>query len=359
MTVKLDRRATLTLFGGAALAAATLAPRRAKAATRITVLNWQGYGTDEKWALEIFAKATGIEVVHDYFNSEAEMITKLATNPGAYDVVLINSARIAQAASQGLIQPIDFTKIPNAAGLAPKLRDHANMTFDGQVHGCAWVWGMNGLGIREGAGEPDSYAALADPQYKGKVALFDDAVTAVGLGALATGQDMNDPADLGAVKTFLQSIRPNLHNLWSSEDQWNKAFAAKEFDLSIAWSGAVVRSFRNGGLPVRFVVPKEGAIGWLDGLALPSTSENVDAAYAFINYMIDPDFYFQWATTIGAPASANAAAMDRLPADDMMRQVHKTEYLDTMSIMAALPDDRRETFNSLWQELKTYYAAGN
>lgn len=354
--MKLNRRATLALFGGGVLAASALAPRRAMAATRITVLNWQGYGTDEKWALEAFTQKTGIEVVHDYFNSEAEMITKLATNPGAYDVVLINSARIAQAAADGLIQPIDFAKIPNAAGLAPKLREHANLTYDGAVHGCAWVWGMNGLGVREGAGEPDSYAALADPKYLAKVALFDDSVTAIGLGALATGQDMNNPADLGKVKTFLESIKPNLHNLWSSEDQWNKAFAANEFDLSIAWSGGSVRSFRNGGLPVKFIVPKEGAIGWLDGLAVPSTSENVDAAYEFINYMIDPDFYFQWATTVGAPASANSAAMDKLPADDLMRQVHKAEYIDTMSIMAALPDDRRQAFNNLWQELKTYYA---
>src|SRR4029450_13533457 len=40
------------------------APRIVRAQDRkITVLNWQGYGTDEKWALEAFKKATGIEVV--------------------------------------------------------------------------------------------------------------------------------------------------------------------------------------------------------------------------------------------------------------------------------------------------------
>ena len=355
--MKLSRRAMVQLMGGTVLATTLLGPRRALAATKITVLNWQGYGTDEKWALEAFTAATGIEVVHDYFNSEAEMITKLATNPGAYDVVLINSARIAQAAGQGLIQPVDFAKIPNAAGLAPKLKDHDNMQYEGETFGCAWVWGMNGLGVRDGKTDPDSYAALADPAWAGKVALFDDAVTAVGLGALATGQDMNDPKDLEAVKGFLQSVRPNLHNLWTSEDQWNKAFAANEFDLSVAWSGGVVRSFRNGGLPVHFVVPKEGAIGWLDGLAVPSTAPDVDAAHAFINYMIDPDFYFRWATEVGAPASANVDAMAKLPEDDLMKQVHKAEYIDTMSIMSALPDARRDTFNALWQEMKAYYAA--
>ena len=56
------------------------------AAESIRVLNWQGYGTDEAWAVEIFTERTGIEVEHDYFNSEQEMLTKLRTNPGAYDV---------------------------------------------------------------------------------------------------------------------------------------------------------------------------------------------------------------------------------------------------------------------------------
>ena len=46
----------------------------------LTVLNWQGYGTDEAWAVEIFAGRTGSKVVHDNFNSEQEMLTKLRTS---------------------------------------------------------------------------------------------------------------------------------------------------------------------------------------------------------------------------------------------------------------------------------------
>src|SRR5690349_3710917 len=66
-------------IGLGAAAGAIGAPRIARAEGKITVLNWQGYGTDEAWAVEAFKKATGIEVVHDYFNSEPEMITKLRT----------------------------------------------------------------------------------------------------------------------------------------------------------------------------------------------------------------------------------------------------------------------------------------
>ena len=29
------------------------------------MLNWQGYGTDEAWSLELFTEKTGIDVVHE------------------------------------------------------------------------------------------------------------------------------------------------------------------------------------------------------------------------------------------------------------------------------------------------------
>src|SRR3712207_6765227 len=95
---------------GAALAALLAAPALA---AEINVLNWKGYGTDEPWAVEAFEKATGHTVVNDYFNSEQEMLTKLRTNPGAYDVVMINAAFTGDALREGLIQPIDASKIAN------------------------------------------------------------------------------------------------------------------------------------------------------------------------------------------------------------------------------------------------------
>ena len=351
-----SRRNILGILSTGLLAGTVGLPGRASAATKITVLNWQGYGTDEKWALDAFTKATGIEVVHDYFNAESEMLTKLRTNPGTYDVVLINTARVKQATAEGLLDAIDLSSIPNAANLSPQLARNPNLVEDGKTYGVAWLWGMNALALRDGRPKPDSYTALADPAYVGKVGLYDDAVNSVAVGALVTGQDMNDPKNLDSIKAWLKTLKPNVKTLWTSEDQWDKAFSAGEFDLSIFWSGASVRSKRNFKLPVEFLVPKEGAIGWLDSLTIPATSTNKDAAKTFINYMIDPGFYVEWATKVGAPASANASAMDKLPADDLNRRVHDPKYLATMTLMAPLPDERREAFNNLWQEVKAFYA---
>ena len=352
------RRITGALGATAATAALGLPARPARAAAKtITVLNWQGYGTDEAFGLKAFAAATGIEVRHDYFNSEPEMLTKLRTNPGAYDVVLVNSARDAQAQADGLIDPVDLSKLPNAAGIADAFKTNRNILIDGKTYGVPWVWGMNALAVRKGkAGGIDSYAVFENPAYANRGALFDDAVTEVAVGALLTGQDINDPADLKTVTATLKSFKKDVKLTWSSEDEWNRAFAGGAFDVSVFWSGAIARAVNLHHQPVEFLIPKEGAIGWLDNLCIPSSSGKKDAGLAFINYMIDPGFYAQWAKT-GAPASASNAAMARLPADDLTKQIHDPALLKTLQFMGALPEERRQAFNDLWEEVKAYYAA--
>jgi spermidine/putrescine transport system substrate-binding protein len=353
----IDRRLFGALILSGAAAFAVCSPAAAQSATEITVLNWQGYGTDEAWALEKFTADTGITVKHDYFNSEEEMVTKLRLNPGVYDVVLVNSARVSQLAAEDLIEPIDLAAVPNAEGLAPTLREHSNIVIDGEPHGVAWVWGINALGYRDGTVDaPDSFSVLSDPALAGRVALLDDAVTEIGVGALLTGQDINNPTDFDAIREKLREMKPNVKLIWTSEDQWNKAFSAGEFDVAIYWSGAAARSRKTFELPVSFTVPEEGAIGWLDSLTVPASSEKKTEALAFINYMIDPEFYVEWATKVGAPASANTAAMEALPADDLNKAIHKPEYLEKLQFMSALPDERRNQFLQVWEETKAFYA---
>ena len=349
----------LLVAGGvaAALLAQTAGPAAAQGT--VSVLNWQGYGTDESFAVAAFKEKTGLDVVHDYFNSEQEMLTKLRTNPGAYDVVLINGAFTQQAAEEGLIQPIDTSKISHFGDLIPNLRDAPQLNPDGKVMGVAWVWGMTSVAYNTDklATAPESIEALWAPEHAGKVSFRDDAVEAVSIAALATGQDMNRPADLDAVKQKLLDLKGQIATFWSSEDEWNKLFQAGTFDVAVYWSGAAARSRTNFDLPVGYFVPKEGAIGWFDGLSIAANAPNPDGAHAFIDYMVDPEFYVEWATKVGAPASANAKANAGLPAEDIGRQIHSDEAaIARLQFMAPLTDAERQTYSDLWAEVKTELA---
>lgn len=353
----LSRRAALALSAG--VLALGLAGTAASAA-EIKVLNWQGYGTDEKWALELFQAKSGHTVTHDYYNSEQEMLTKLRTSPGVYDVVLINSIYVADAVKEGLIQPIDTAKITNFADLSPVLRDSTSFNHDGKAYAVSWVWGLTSFAYNSEKIKtaPDSIATIFDDAaYKGKLGMRDDAVEAVQIAALATGQDMNNPADLPKIKERLMSLKEQMSTFWSSEDEWNKHLAAGDFDIAVYWSGSAARAKKAFKLPVEYLVPKEGAIGWFDGLTVAANAPNAEAAHAFIDFMVNPEFYVKWDNDVGAPASANLKANAMLPEDAMNRKVLGDEAtLARVKFMAPMSDEQRKSYQELWDEVKTAIA---
>ncbi len=322
-------------------------------ADEIRVLNWQGYGTDLDWAMTAFTEATGHTVVHEYFTSEQEMLTKLRTNPGAYDVVLINSAFTPQAQAEGLIGPIDATKVPNLGDVDPALVANEDLNAGGALHGVPWTWGLTSFAVNSGdfPEAPTSISVFWDPALKGRVSIRDDALEAVQFAALATGQNINNITDLDAVKAKLTELMPQIATFWSAETDWNQNMAAGQFAVATYWSGSAARSMSEG-LPVTFVVPDEGAIGWLDGLSIPATSTKQDAAHAFIDWMIDPDFYVRWDTE-GAPATSNTVAAGALPEASFNRAVlGNPAVVARVQFMRPVPDETREAYLALWQELK-------
>ncbi|MBX2885616.1 MAG: extracellular solute-binding protein [Granulosicoccus sp.] len=351
----LPRKRLLPLI--VAIATLITFPAAKLSAEEIRVLNWQGYGTDEAWSLEMFEEKSGITVVHDYFNSEQEMLTKLRTNPGTYDVVLINSAYTKAAAEEGLIQALDMSKLENAADLSPGMRDNEALNFNGGTYGAAWVWGLTSFAVDTADVDPipDTIEALWDESYAGRIGWRDDAVESVMLAAIATGQDINNPQDMDAIKEKLRALKPQIRTFWSSENEWNQFMSSNEFDIATYWSGSASRSKNQFKLPVEFVIPNEGAIGWLDGLSIATDAPQQSAAYQFINWMIDPEFYVKWDTDVGAPASANAKALGQLDESAFNRSVlGDAEKVANVQFMGAIPDEQREAFLALWQETKTY-----
>ncbi|MCL6707205.1 ABC transporter substrate-binding protein [Pseudomonas sp. R2.Fl] len=321
----------------------------------VHVLNWKGYGTDEPWAVEAFEKATGHKVINDYFNSEQEMLTKLRTNPGLYDVVMINAAFNDQATSEGLIQPIDVSKIPNVADIGAEKASSPMLNHDGKVYGVPWVWGLTSIAVNDKSFDetPTSIQVMWDEARKGRVVLRDDALEAIQFGAIATGQNINDIKDMDAVKAKLASLMPQIRTFWSAENDWNQMVAANQIDVGTYWSGSAARAKKNFSLPVTFVVPEEGAVGWLDAFSIPKDSKNVEGAEAFINYMIDPAFYVEWDSKVGAPVSANTKAVAGLPEDAFNRTVMgDPKVAERIQFQAPVSDADRENYLKIWQELK-------
>lgn len=336
--------ALVLLVGGAASAQPTL-----------HILNWQGYGSDEPWAVELFEQRYGVRIVHDYFSNEEELLTKLRTSPGVYDVVLPNNVYMPIAIREGLLEPIDTSLIPNFKDVDPTLQRVPEFMDGDQLYAVSWTWGATSFAFNTDRveGPIDSIQALWDPRFAGRVGWWDDSLTSVQLAALATGQDPNNPADLNAIRDKLLALKDQIQVLWTSEDEWNRFMAAGAFDIGVYWSGSVARSQKFFGLPVEFVIPEEGAMAWLDGWAIPKGAPNRELAHKWIDFMISPEFYVRWDTEVGAPASSNLAAMQQLPEDSFNRQVlANPDVVARLVFMKPISEEQRVRYLQLWQEVK-------
>ena len=288
------------------------------------VLNWKGYGADEPWAIEAFEKATGHKVVNDFFNSEQEMLTKLRTNPGLYDVVMINAAFTGQALAENLIQPIDTSKIANYADISPEKAGSPMLNQDGKVFGVPWVWGLTAIAIND-----KSFETPAD-QHLGHV----------GRGAQGPRRHprrcrRGDPVRRHRLRPEHQrhqghgggqgeahladAADPHLLELGERLEPDGGVEPDRRRHLLVAARPTAPR--RSSSCRSRWSSREEGAVAWLDAFSIPAGSKNVDGAEAFINYMIDPGFYVEWVTKVGAPVSANAKAVAALPEDSFNRKV--------------------------------------
>jgi spermidine/putrescine-binding protein len=195
-----------------------------------------------------------------------------------------------QYIDQGLVQPLDMARIPNAAKAFPSFQELPQAVKDGQTYGVGNTWSADPILYNaDVVKDPEaSYKVLFDPKYKGKVALYDD------LGSLWVGAKVKgyDPWTLSGDKLddvvkLMQEQRTLDRKYWSTGDDLVKLFASGEVDLATGWS-YMYTQLKKSGVNIKRLVPKEGNLGWVDTLMVPVDAKNRCGAEAWINWATSP-----------------------------------------------------------------------
>lgn len=321
----------------------------------LTVVNWKDYGSDNAEFIKEFESANNCKIVHVYMSSEEELLTKLKTaKDGELDVVLPNVTILPSAIDEGLLLELDTAKLTNFNSLYDRFKTQEESFKDGKMYSVPWVWGSTAIAyntddIKEA---PKSVNVLFDPQYAGKIAIRDDFNDAVMLAAIALGQDPNNPSDLDAIKAKLIEQKPLNKTYWKTGDEFSKLFAGKQISVALMWSGQAA-FMKQEGQPIGFVVPDDGAIGWVDTWGIAKGSKNPDLAYKFIDAMISKDFQYNWAST-GGPAPVNKEAGDQIDPAYAASAGMDEASLNKLYFMKYRSDDVKKTWNELWTEVKAY-----
>jgi putrescine transport system substrate-binding protein len=289
----------------AAAAAVVLALGPALAQDKVVkIYNWSDYIDPE--VLKDFTVKTGIQVVYDVYDSNDVLETKLLAGNTGYDLVVPSAYFLARQIQAGIFQEIDKSKIPNWKNLDLDLMAQAARYDPENAHALIYMWGTTGLAYnveKVKARLPDalldSWKLLFDPENAKKLAtcgimVLDSAddVLPSALQFIGENPDSKDAKVIEKGAEIVQKIRPSIRKFHSSENI--NALANGDICLSLMFSGdagiAATRAEEaKNGVNVEYVIPKEGAQLWFDMMAIPADAKNVENAYAFINYLLEPE----------------------------------------------------------------------
>jgi spermidine/putrescine transport system substrate-binding protein len=230
-------------------------------------------------------------------------------------VVFVSSPFAEVLNKLGLTEPIDHSKVPNLANLYPEA---TKLPYDpGNTFSVPYTWGTTGLCYRSDLvkAEPTSWNDLLQPSddVKGKTTMLATDRWLLAAGLLAKGYSVNetDPAKLAEVKDLLIDAKKTL--LAYDDTTFYSKLVSGEAVMVHAWDG-----WCNYGIAenpaIKYVIPKEGSDLWLDTMVVMKSSENKDAAFEFINFMLDAKNH-AWAAQNIDYKVPNKPAMESLPAD--------------------------------------------
>ena len=255
----------------------------------VNMLGWQGY--DDANARKPF-EAAGGTLKTTYISNNDEILTKLRAGQGSiYSVVTPSAGYLPALVAAGLIQPLDYSKLPNSKGYFPFFHKPKWNTFQGHTWGAPIQWGDAPICYRPDLLHtvPTSWFQLASPKYKNQVAMWDDATSHILV--MAHALKYPNPSRLTAkqlqtCQSWLTKIRKNSRTVAPTLGDLASVLARGDALLTTeSWEG-VAMFVRSKGKPCKWTTPKEGSWGWNDQYAIPKNAPNVDGAYAFINAMI-------------------------------------------------------------------------
>jgi spermidine/putrescine transport system substrate-binding protein len=322
-------------------------------AGELSFLGWEGYADDS--FVKDFEAQTGCKVTATYVGSNDDFAPKLASGGGVYDIVSVSADTTGVLVDAGLVEPLDVSKLEHWNEIYDLFRNAKGINHDGKVYGVPLTWGSIPLMYRTDkiTGEPDSYAALWDEQYKGKIALWDDKSAIYNAARLLGYDNVYNLTDdqLEAVKAKLIAEKPLLRKYWSTAGELINLYASGEVWISNTWGGYQVAELQKQGIPVKEFLPKEKADGWADNWMIVKGSPNEDCAYKYINFTTSPRGQCGISSVTGYSA-ANPVAAKACMTPDEFKEKHQDDIGYVNSLVMWEQPDRLDVYTNAWNAIK-------
>src|SRR6266550_7971025 len=293
---------------------------------QLAFLHWAAY--DDPKLFKKFTQEFGPATSIDTYASNEEAITKLVAAAGSsgYDIVVPTGPYIPQMVANNLLQELDLSKIPNFKNLDTRF---TNQPWDpGNKHSVCKDWGTVGWIVdKSQISRPintwSDFINVAMNEASGNMSLLDAQNEVMGVYFWANGIDWTttDQADLDAYEAWTLQMAPHVKKF---ESYPGYQFASGNYALSHVWNGDARQGFNSFKDPSRYAWGMGAPVTelWMDNWAIVKGATHPNAAYAWINFILDPknslqDMEFHGYNT-GITGLKEAAAAADVPYLDMV-----------------------------------------
>ncbi|HEY4298845.1 MAG TPA: ABC transporter substrate-binding protein [Paraburkholderia sp.] len=265
-----------------ALSVASTAP--ALAAGKITFVSQGGtyQEAQTKAILDPAAKELGISINQDSIpDAWPQIKAQGATGKPIWDVVDTPTSNCLRGGKEGLLEKLDFSKLPNAAAMPEKYRTPYSVAYE---------FYSTVIGYKKTLKKvPQSWADFWNVKaFPGTRALRNDPQTVLEAALLADGvpRDKLYPLDVDRAFKKLQQIKPDITVWWTSGGQSAQLLHDGEVDMTMIWNGRA-SAVRKDNPDIDFTF-NDGILQNTQ-LCVLKNAPNLSDAMRFVNAAVSPD----------------------------------------------------------------------
>lgn len=350
---KLGRRAFLRQAGALLAVTAAATTGCAPAATQpgqLNLYNYPNYIAPE--TLPEFEKRFGVRVVYDNYSAQDTLEAKLRIGRFGYDLVVASDYKVRRFSKAGIVQPLDRKAIPNLENLFGWLRE---ASYDpGNQYSIPWQWGTTGIGFNTGyiTDPVNSWSILWDARFQGRIDMLNERRDCIAVALLRLGYPVNsvDPRQMREAQNLLIEQRPLLKHYTS--DTYIDEMASDDAWLCEGWSGDVFQAMADNDR-VSYVIPREGAMRWVDNMCIPAGAPHKQLAEQFMNYVLEPEVSAKISNAIEF-ATPNAAALPYLKPElrDNTLIYPPEDVMQRLAFLEDLGPAGDALWNEVWEQVK-------
>lgn len=319
----------------------------------LKVYNWGEYMDPQ--VLELFEKETGISVTYDEYETNESMYPIIAKGAADYDLICPSDYMIQKMSDEGLLEPINWSRIPNAKNIDDQYFEFARGYDENNTYSMPYLWGTVGILYNKKMvkGPIDSWGVLWDTRYQDDILMQKSVRDAFGVALKYLGYSLNttDEAQLDEAKQkLLEQKHSGVVQAYVVDEVRDKMIAG-EAAMGVIYSGEALTCMEENE-DLAYVIPKEGSNLWMDNFAIVKGAKNKENAEKFLNFLCRPEIMkmnFEY-ITYSVPSSK---VRELLP-DEYKNSTIAFPALDSLKnceVLKYVGKDGDSLYNQKWKEI--------